>query len=116
MQESDGLTIKSLASLILIHVEKVCEEHVKYMVEKDIRSGLSPFPEYLLRWVPWTANDSFDGTGVYLDIASKGRLSAFIRLMRNPGPYDGGNDYMFERFMRVVISLFFESEDLHWIG
>lgn len=86
-------------------------------MESDESSQVNPSPEYLFRWVPSNQDTSDSSyTGVYLDMETERRRSAFIRLMRNPGPYDGGKDYIFERFMHVVISLLFETEDLCWVG
>ncbi|CAL1711510.1 unnamed protein product [Somion occarium] len=35
--------------------------------------------------------------------------ASVLRLMRAPGPYEGGVDYLFEKFMKVAISLLFDT-------
>ncbi|CAL1706359.1 unnamed protein product [Somion occarium] len=38
--------------------------------------------------------------------------ASLVRLMRAPGPYDGGADFVFEKYMKVAISLLFDTDHL----
>lgn len=50
-----------------------------------------------------------------LDINSNG-VEAFLRIMRTPGWSEGGTDFMFEKYIQVVLALLFEPEDLLSLG
>lgn len=41
--------------------------------------------------------------------SSDGRVAALLLLMRSPQFYDGATDYMYERYMKSVINLLFDS-------
>lgn len=70
----------------------------------------------------WIAKDSdhdarYDGvSGISLNLEDQSCRSAFIRLMRSPGPFDGGDDYVFEKYMNVVISFLFQPDDVRWVN
>ncbi|CAL1706372.1 unnamed protein product [Somion occarium] len=38
--------------------------------------------------------------------------ASLLRIMRAPGPYDGGADFLFEKYLKVAISLLFDSDRL----
>ncbi|CAL1711500.1 unnamed protein product [Somion occarium] len=42
-------------------------------------------------------------------VDNKAHSASVLRLMRAPGPYEGGVDYLFERFMKVAVSLLFDT-------
>lgn len=50
-----------------------------------------------------------------LDINSNG-VEALLRIMRTPGYSEGGTDFMFEKYIQVVLTLLFEPEDLLSLG
>ncbi|KAK7692392.1 hypothetical protein QCA50_004017 [Cerrena zonata] len=97
-----------IAQIILDHIEKVSDRHTAYF-----RSENKVDTTFHLRWVE-AYNEQHNS--VALDLSTRNRLLAFIRIMRNPGPYDGGSDYIFERYMNIVISMLLEPEDICWVA
>ena len=95
-----------IASLLLTHVDELCQEYISELED--------PIPGPL--YVQWVDDNDGHYDSVFLDLTDRNRLQAFIRLMRNPGPYDGGCEYMFERYMSIAISLLYEPQDISWVG
>ena len=95
-----------IASLLLTHVDELCQEYISELED--------PIPGPL--YVQWVDDNDGHYDSVFLDLTDRNRLQAFIRLMRNPGPYDGGSEYIFERYMSIAISLLYESQDIFWVG
>lgn len=40
---------------------------------------------------------------------------ALIRMIRTPQPYYGSNDYILEKYMKVVVALFFDPNDVYFV-
>lgn len=105
----------TMVSLLLNYAVKVCDYHLQ-LIEPKRTSGSENALH--LQWVVRDGNAHHDGalsTGVDLDIQDGNRRLAFIRLMRSPGPFDGGDGYVFERYMNVVLSLLFQPEDVYYM-
>lgn len=123
---SDGLT--SMISLLLGYTEKVCFKHL----DRLGRDGLSIYPiplrheefiplgsdkpQCLLQWVQ-NRDQKGELTKTYLDLDDENCRLAFVQLMRNPGPYDGGSGHILERrISHSAISMIFGPEAIYWTG
>ena len=93
--------------LTLDVVEQVAEFHSK----RDPLPG-----QKHIDWIDGSEDTSTLETCMNRIVSHPFERSAFLRLMRGPGMYDGCVDYVYERFMRVAISLMFaETGRLRWL-
>ena len=103
---------EQLASLILANVDKVCAANVEELASELLASGR----EFHIRWLR-KPNDEQDNDRVLLDIDDNDDcLHAFILLMRNPGPYDEGKEFIFSKYVNIAISQLFDSRDVRLVG
>ena len=98
--------------MILTKVDKVCAANVEELASELPASGR----EFHIRW-PRKPNDEQDNDRVLLEIdGNDDCLQAFILLMRNPGPYDEGKEFVFSKYVNIAISQLFDSRDVRLVG
>ena len=103
---------EQLASLTLARVDEVCAANVEELPSELLTSGR----EFHIRWLK-KHNDEQDNDRVLLDFdGNDDCIHAFILLMRNPGPYDGGMEPIFSKYVNIAISQLFDSRDVCLVG
>ncbi|CAL1706412.1 unnamed protein product [Somion occarium] len=113
--DPDPFTIDLTAlKLIIGHVEHVAQMHVSDWRE---RFTLANGTFFHLAWGQDEEMAAQKHTKNILDVGLRDRrhVAAIIRLMRTPGPFEGGSDYIFEKYMKVAVSLLYENGDIHFI-
>ncbi|CAL1711496.1 unnamed protein product [Somion occarium] len=102
---------QSTLKLVLDLVEQVARYHSSKWLEKN------PNEEPRVFHITWgdpsdfatLDQDEHIALPVNSIIDNVAHAASVLRLMRAPGPYEGGVDYMFEKFVKVAVSLLFDT-------
>lgn len=98
----------AILKVILNYAHQVTDLHVE--AYKDVVCHME--------WVPEdeTSSASADSFPVINHQSiTRPRIQGIIRIMRPPRIWDGNEDYLFERCIKVAIQLFFPNQDIYFI-
>lgn len=117
IQDVEGLQERAI-QIILSYVEQARDNRI---MEPELESKEKTFHFQWIKADDDEVDSALDGSTVTkrtleVDFRNQPRFTqALIRLLRTPQPYDGSNDYVFEKYVKVAVSLFFDPSDIYFI-
>ncbi|KAK7692390.1 hypothetical protein QCA50_004015 [Cerrena zonata] len=107
IESQDDLT-RRILQVILSYVEQARDHS-----NGDREEGKT----HHLRWIEDGGNcsDPVTAQRLTVDLKHPNQAQALIRLIRTPQPYDGSEDFIFEKYLKVGILLLFDPQDIYVI-